>query len=167
MAGNGLFYPILGLACCLAFIYISFGDWKLGDTKAPKMGFVERNGTQFMVNGRAFYINGWNSYWFMDHAVEGYRKPRVRAMLRAARKMGLTVCRTWAFSDGGYNALQVFPGRFNEQVFKVSETFVAVMSYIFLRDSCCFCDWVLYLLNSCLIPTLMCLGSVFVIGFFL
>lgn len=119
MAGNGLFYPILGFASCLAFIYLSFGELKLGYSEAPIIDFVERNGTQFMLNGKAFYINGWNSYWFMDHAVEEYRKPRVRAMLQAARKMGLTVCRTWAFNDGGYNALQVSPGRFNERVFKV------------------------------------------------
>lgn len=120
MAGNGLFYPILGFASCLAFIYLSFGDLRIGDTKViPIVDFVERNGTQFILNGKAFYINGWNSYWFMDHSVEEYRKPRIRAMLQAARKMGLTVCRTWAFNDGGYNALQVSPGRFNERVFKV------------------------------------------------
>ncbi|KAK1379354.1 hypothetical protein POM88_026098 [Heracleum sosnowskyi] len=33
--------------------------------------------------------------------------------------MGMTVCRTWAFSDGDSpNALQVSPGVFNERVFK-------------------------------------------------
>lgn len=33
--------------------------------------------------------------------------------------MGLTVCRTWAFSDGrGPDALQVSPGLFNERVFR-------------------------------------------------
>ncbi|CAK9314764.1 unnamed protein product [Citrullus colocynthis] len=125
MAGNGLFYPILGFASCLAFIYISFGDWRIGETKVPIVDFVERNGTQFMLNGKPFYINGWNSYWFMDHAVEEYRKPRIRAMLQAARKMGLTVCRTWAFNDGGYNALQVSPGRFNERVFKALDHVIA------------------------------------------
>ncbi|XP_023534209.1 mannan endo-1,4-beta-mannosidase 2-like [Cucurbita pepo subsp. pepo] len=125
MAGNGLFYPILGFASCLAFIYMSFGNWRIEDTKPLKMDFVERSGTQFILNGKPFYINGWNSYWFMDHAVEEYRKPRVRAMLQAARKMGLTVCRTWAFNDGGYNALQVSPGRFNERVFKALDHVIA------------------------------------------
>lgn len=32
--------------------------------------------------------------------------------------MGLTVCRSWAFNDGAYNALQVSPGHFDERVFK-------------------------------------------------
>lgn len=121
VAGNGLLYPILGFASFVAFIYMSFGDLMLNYHKQPSFGFVERNGTQFMLDGRAFYVNGWNSYWFMDHAVEEYSRPRIRAMLQAGTKMGLTVCRTWAFNDGDYNALQISPGRFNERVFQVLE----------------------------------------------
>lgn len=40
-------------------------------------------------------------------------------MLRRGAKMGMTVCRTWAFSDGGPNALQISPGLFDERVFQV------------------------------------------------
>lgn len=125
VAGHGLFYPILGFASCVAFIYLSFGDLMLNFEKEPNFGFVERNGTQFMLDGNAFYVNGWNSYWLMDRAVDEYTKPRVRAMLQAGAKMGLTVCRTWAFNDGGYNALQTSPGRFNEQVFKALDHVIA------------------------------------------
>ena len=39
--------------------------------------------------------------------------------IEAGSKMGLTVCRTWAFNGGTYNALQMSPGVFNERVFKV------------------------------------------------
>lgn len=119
VAGNGLFYPIVGFASCVAFIYMSFGGLGTNLQEKTKLGFVERNGTQFMLDGKAFYINGWNSYWLMDHSVDEYTKPRVREILQAGAKMGLTVCRTWAFNDGDYNALQISPGRFNEQVFKV------------------------------------------------
>lgn len=120
VAGNGLLYPILGFASCVAFIYMSFGGFILTNHQEHReLSFVERNGTQFMVDGRAFYINGWNSYWLMDHSVDEDRKPRVGAMLEAGAKMGLTVCRTWAFNDGGYNALQVSPGRFDERVLRV------------------------------------------------
>ncbi|KAM4103887.1 hypothetical protein ACJW30_06G112700 [Castanea mollissima] len=125
VGGNGLFYPILGFASCVTFIYLSFGDLMLNNEKEPKFGFVERNGTQFMLDGSAFYINGWNSYWLMDHAADEYTKPRVRAMLQAGAKMGLTVCRTWAFNDGAYNALQSSPGRFNEHVFKALDHVIA------------------------------------------
>ncbi|KAA8526376.1 hypothetical protein F0562_008421 [Nyssa sinensis] len=125
LAGNGLFYPIIGFASCVAFIYMSFGDLWVNYQKEPKLGFVERNGTQFMVDGRVFYINGWNSYWFMDQAVDEFSRPRVRAMLQAGAKMGLTVCRTWAFNDGDYHALQISPGRFDEQVFKALDHVIA------------------------------------------
>lgn len=127
VAGNGLFYPILGFASCMAFIYLSFGDVKVNLSlgKGPEMDFVERNGTKFMVNGKPFYINGWNSYWLMDHAVNDYSRSRVGAMLQAGSKMGLTVCRTWAFNDGTYNALQVSPGVFNERVFQALDYVIA------------------------------------------
>ncbi|KAK9284431.1 hypothetical protein L1049_023604 [Liquidambar formosana] len=124
-AGNGLFYPIVGFASCVAFIYMSFGNFRFDIFHEPKLGFVERNGTQFMVDGSPFYISGWNSYWLMDQAVDEYSRPRVRAMLRAGAKMGLTVCRTWAFNDGAYNALQISPGQFNEQVFKSLDHVIA------------------------------------------
>ncbi|KAL5715497.1 mannan endo-1,4-beta-mannosidase [Ranunculus cassubicifolius] len=115
---NGLFYLVLGFASCVAFIYMSFGDLLFKYSKEPEMNFVRKSGIHFILNGKAFYINGWNSYWLMDQAVEDYSRPRVSAMLQAGAKMGLTVCRTWAFNDGGYNALQISPGHFDERVFK-------------------------------------------------
>lgn len=40
-------------------------------------------------------------------------------MFNRAAQMGLTVCRTWAFSDGpGPNSLQISPGVFNQRVLK-------------------------------------------------
>ncbi|KAJ4823104.1 Mannan endo-1,4-beta-mannosidase 2 [Turnera subulata] len=127
-AGNGLFYPILGIASCVAFLYLSFGDdlkVSYHNSQEPGLGFVQRNGTQFMVDGRPFYINGWNSFWLMDHFVDDDRRPRVGAMLQAGAKMGFTVCRTWAFNDGGYNALQISPGQFDERVFKALDNVIA------------------------------------------
>ncbi|KAF9610824.1 hypothetical protein IFM89_025190, partial [Coptis chinensis] len=119
LKGNGLLYPVLGFASCVAFIYMTFGDFIIGiSEEGPEKDFVTKSGTQIMLNGKAFYVNGWNSYWLMDQAVEEYSRPRVRAMLQAGVKMGLTVCRTWAFNDGGYNALQISPSRFDEHVFQ-------------------------------------------------
>jgi len=120
LLGNGLLYPVIGLASCVAFIYMSFGDLDLDFSfLESKMSFVGRNGTQFFVEGKPFYVNGWNSYWLMDQAVEEFSRPRVRAMFQVAAQMGLTVCRTWAFNDGAYNALQVSLGQFDERVFQV------------------------------------------------
>ncbi|XP_020105315.1 mannan endo-1,4-beta-mannosidase 2-like [Ananas comosus] len=116
-AYNGVLYHVLGLVTCVALIYFSFGDVEF-HFKDKKASFVGRNGTRFYVEGRAFYVNGWNSYWLMDQAVEEVTRPRVGAIFGAGAKMGLTVCRTWAFNDGYYNALQVSPGHFDENVFK-------------------------------------------------
>ncbi|XP_058101029.1 mannan endo-1,4-beta-mannosidase 2-like [Magnolia sinica] len=124
VAGNGLLFPVLGFASCIAFIYMSVGDLRF-HFQQPKYGFVERNGTQFFLDGKAFYVNGWNSYWLMDQAVEDFSRPRVRAMLQAGEKMGLSVCRTWGFNDGAYNALQISPGRFDERVFKALDWVIA------------------------------------------
>lgn len=131
-AGIGVAYPVLGLASCVAFVYLSFGDldWDLGihgrvEEAETMRSFVRRNGTQFAVDGKAFYVNGWNSYWLMDQAVEDFSRHRVRAMFRTGAAMGLTVCRTWAFNDGTYNALQVSLGRFDERVFKALDQVIA------------------------------------------
>ncbi|GLU06428.1 hypothetical protein SLE2022_234650 [Rubroshorea leprosula] len=126
VAGNGLLFPILGFASCVLFIYMSFGD--LGLNSFPRqleLDFVKRNGTQFTLDGKVLYINGWNSYWLMVQSVEEDTRPRVSAMLQAGAKMGLTVCRTWAFNDGGYNALQISPGQFDERVFKALDYVIA------------------------------------------
>ncbi|KAL8151072.1 hypothetical protein V2J09_020880 [Rumex salicifolius] len=109
-ATNGLCIPAVCLASLVAFLYMSFGDMRFNFLTKSNLGFVERNGTQFSLDGKPFYINGWNSYWLMYHAVEDYSRPRISSMLQAGSKMGLTVCRTWAFNDGTYHALQVSPG---------------------------------------------------------
>ncbi|QHN98449.1 Mannan endo-1,4-beta-mannosidase [Arachis hypogaea] len=62
---------------------MSFGDMRLGFEEGPEVSFVGRNGTQFVLDGKPFYINGWNSYWLMVQSVDDYSRPRVREMLRA------------------------------------------------------------------------------------
>jgi mannan endo-1,4-beta-mannosidase len=83
--------------------------------------FVERRGVQLFLAGWPFYVNGWNSYWLMDQAVKPRSRDRVSRMFRTGAEMGLTMCRSWAFNDGTYNALQVSPGHFDERVFKVKK----------------------------------------------
>ncbi|RZS00621.1 hypothetical protein BHM03_00030357 [Ensete ventricosum] len=117
-AGNGIVYPVLGIAVCVALIYLMLGDFKFSPGK-PELSFVQRNGTRFVVDGRAFFVNGWNSYWLMDQSVEESSRQRVSEIFQTGKKMGMTVCRTWAFNDGAYHALQVSLGIFDERVFKL------------------------------------------------
>lgn len=88
------------------------------------MSFVGTNSTRFVLrdseSSSDFYVNGWNSYWLMQESLWGPSRSRVSEMMKRGAHMGMTVCRTWAFSDGdGANALQISPGVFNERVFKV------------------------------------------------
>lgn len=134
--GSGLaLYHVLGVATCVALLYFAIGEVDLRHISLPSMPvsvsgpssssraaalpFVERRGAQLFLDGRPFYPNGWNSYWLMDNAAEPRSRDRVSRMFRTAAEMGLTVCRSWAFNDGAYNALQVSPGHFDERVFKV------------------------------------------------
>ncbi|XP_057455512.1 mannan endo-1,4-beta-mannosidase 2-like isoform X2 [Lotus japonicus] len=122
---NGMLYHILGLLSVLAFVYMSFGGLRFRFEEGSEVAFVQRNGTQFVVDGKAFYVNGWNSYWLMFQSVDVDSRHRVREMLKTGAKMGLTVCRTWGFNDGGYHALQTSPGRFDEQAFKALDYVIA------------------------------------------
>lgn len=72
-----------------------------------------------MLNGSPFYANGFNAYWLMYEASDPSQRPKVSAAFRQAAAHGLTVARTWAFSDGGYRPLQYYPGSYNDQMFKV------------------------------------------------
>ena len=85
-----------------------------------QVSFVETRGTEFVVNGSPFLFNGFNSYWMMTMAAQPSERFKISNALRDAAAAGLTVCRTWAFSDGGPQALQMSPGVYNEAVFQVS-----------------------------------------------
>ena len=118
-------YSILGLLLLLAVLYLNWfpspaapGALKLPvPWLQPRMSFAGRDGTHFVdaATGAPLYVNGWNSYWLLSCGSQAL----VAEMLRRGRRMGLTVCRTWAFVDGGPGALQISPGRFSEAVFQV------------------------------------------------
>jgi hypothetical protein len=82
-------------------------------------GFIQARDAHFALNGCPFLFNGFNSYWMMAVASEPSQRYKISSVLREASAAGLTVCRTWAFSDGGYQALQISPGVYDERVFQV------------------------------------------------
>lgn len=81
--------------------------------------FVTTNGTGFVMNGRPFFSNGFNAYWLMYMASYPAGRSKVSTAFRQASTHGMTVVRTWAFSDGGHEALQRSPGSYDENMFKV------------------------------------------------
>ncbi|ONH96896.1 hypothetical protein PRUPE_7G158000 [Prunus persica] len=81
-------------------------------------GFIRTRGVHFLLNGSPYYANGFNGYWLMYVASDPSQRYKVSSVFREATSHGLTVARTWAFSDGGYRPLQYSPGSYNEQMFK-------------------------------------------------
>ncbi|KAI4339891.1 hypothetical protein MLD38_024777 [Melastoma candidum] len=97
----------------LVLVVIAYPEASSGDE------FVSVNGVHLMLNGSPFYANGFNAYWMMVIAADVSQRPKVTAAFQDASARGLTIARTWAFSDGGdWMPLQISPGVYNEQVFQ-------------------------------------------------
>lgn len=94
--------------------------------------FIKRKGIQFWLNGSPFYSNGFNAYWLMYEGSEPSERLKVSTSFEEASKHGLTIARTWAFSDGGNRPLQYSPGYYNEQMFQVMTFFSSFYLYIYL-----------------------------------
>ncbi|XP_075647525.1 mannan endo-1,4-beta-mannosidase 5-like [Castanea sativa] len=88
-------------------------------------GFIQTRDTHFVLNGSPFLFNGFNSYWMMQVAVEPSERYKISNVFREASVVGLNVCRTWAFSDGGYQPLQISPGVYDELVFQALDFVVS------------------------------------------
>uniref|UniRef100_A0A0A0KXV4 Mannan endo-1,4-beta-mannosidase n=1 Tax=Cucumis sativus TaxID=3659 RepID=A0A0A0KXV4_CUCSA len=100
--------------------------------------FVGVQDDHFQLNGSPFLFNGFNSYWMMSVAADPNQRHKVTQVFRDAATAGLTVCRTWAFNDGGFHALQISPGVYDESVFQVNFLLIFFSSLLslssFLKD---------------------------------
>ncbi|GAB4845080.1 hypothetical protein Ancab_038486 [Ancistrocladus abbreviatus] len=84
------------------------------------LGFVQVRSTEFVVNGSPFYFNGFDAYWMMHVAAETSEWYKVSNLFAEAVAAGLSVCHNWVFIDGGYRALQISPGVYDERICQVS-----------------------------------------------
>ncbi|CAL2268707.1 unnamed protein product [Prunus armeniaca] len=101
--------------------YPSTIDWieELNDgMEDDEWQLVQKKGNQFVVNDQPFYVNGFNTYWLMVFAADKSTRGKVTDTFKQAFSVGLTVCRTWAFNDGQWRALQKSPSVYDEEVFK-------------------------------------------------
>ncbi|KAM0897998.1 hypothetical protein ACQ4PT_022224 [Festuca glaucescens] len=111
-----LHYVLLGLASTTTM------------TTEQEWSAVERRGAHLVTAAaeeRPFIIHGFNTYWLMCFAADEATRPRVTAALAEAAGAGLNVCRTWAFNDGGYRALQTAPFCYEEEVFQALDFVVS------------------------------------------
>ncbi|CAA0827134.1 Mannan endo-1-4-beta-mannosidase 7 [Striga hermonthica] len=104
----------LAIGFVFAALVIGFGEAR----RVRDSGFVGTRGSQFVLNGRPLYFNGFNAYWLMYMGSDNSTRDKVTDTFEEASKYGMNVARTWAFSDGGYRALQTSPGLYNEDMFK-------------------------------------------------
>ncbi|KAJ0975475.1 hypothetical protein J5N97_017440 [Dioscorea zingiberensis] len=88
-------------------------------------GMVGKKGNQFVLDGRPFFVNGFNTYWLMIFATHEPNKGKVTDVLHQASSVGLNVCRTWAFNDACWMALQITPGVYDENVFQALDFVVS------------------------------------------
>jgi mannan endo-1,4-beta-mannosidase len=79
----------------IAGILLCLGD---GFASAAHSGFVETDGTRFVLNGRTFRFCGTNNYYQMIHR-RGDDAPGADEVLQEMAARGMTVLRTWAFQD--------------------------------------------------------------------
>ncbi|XP_031126615.1 mannan endo-1,4-beta-mannosidase 6 isoform X1 [Ipomoea triloba] len=101
-------------------------DWSYrGGEMEDEWTMVQKSGNQFVVNGQPFYVNGFNTYWLMVFAADESTRGKVTEVFKQASSVGMTVCRTWAFNDGQWRALQKTPGVYDEDVFKALDFVVS------------------------------------------
>ncbi|KAH7441943.1 hypothetical protein KP509_03G063200 [Ceratopteris richardii] len=100
-------FTLVALSSCWCEAY-SYGS--------SSSSFVQTRGSQFVLDGRPLYVNGFNAYYLSYAAIDSPEE--ASNILQQAAGMGLTLCRTWAFKDGGYHAMQVSPGVYDESAFK-------------------------------------------------
>ncbi|XP_068659695.1 putative mannan endo-1,4-beta-mannosidase 9 [Aristolochia californica] len=107
--------------CILVFFLVPFlfaVDARGASRAYRPGGFAKTSGTRFELSGRPFYLNGFNAYWLMYMASDPAEREKVISAFQQASTRGLTVARTWAFSDGGSRPLQIKPGSYDEDMFR-------------------------------------------------
>ncbi|KAH1207225.1 Mannan endo-1,4-beta-mannosidase 6 [Glycine max] len=103
---------------------LSYGS-ELGDMEENEWQMVQTKGNQFVVNDQPFYVNGFNTYWLMVFAADESTRGKVTEVFKHASSVGMSVCRTWAFNDGQWRALQKSPSVYDEDVFKALDFVVS------------------------------------------
>lgn len=105
--------------CVIFTLFASLCNARNLHLHSQMKNFVTIHDNLFSINGRAFLFNGFNSYWMMVVGADPSQRYKISTVFGEAAAVGLTVCRTWAFNDGGDHALQISPGVYDEQVFQV------------------------------------------------
>ncbi|XP_059281392.1 mannan endo-1,4-beta-mannosidase 4-like [Lycium ferocissimum] len=102
----------------LAILILSLDGFSKPIRAASNPSFVYTDGTHFGLNGKPFYMNGFNAYWLMYMASDPSTRNKVTTVFQQASRYKMNVARIWAFTDGGSRPLQSAPGVYSEQIFQ-------------------------------------------------
>lgn len=134
---------IIASAIALSFVFSMVGNIKKGtsvDAATTNGGFVTREGTHFMLDGKAFYFAGCNSYDLFtlgdgsnDSTTElildkFMNQDKIEERFELMAKNGVTVCRTWGFSSETWHGFETAPGKYNEAQFMLFDYIMACAS---------------------------------------
>ncbi|EFJ23690.1 hypothetical protein SELMODRAFT_232427 [Selaginella moellendorffii] len=108
---------VVGVACFFQASVVVSGDRFCGQG-GDQVSYVRARGSEFVLDDRPLFINGFNAYWVTYYSFELVTRPHVSSLFRDASALGLNVARVWAFNDGGYHAIQATPGAYNEEAFQ-------------------------------------------------
>lgn len=90
------------------FVRVANGEFVVGDSSRP-FRFIGGNSYHLMVS--SFLSQVRCLLFFQSYATDVNKRPLVTQLLDFYAENGLTVLRTWAFSDGDrHDALQIAPG---------------------------------------------------------
>ena len=98
-------------------------------TSSVPEGFVYADGTHFMCDGAPFYFAGCNSYDLFtlgdgsskdsneDIENKYMYKDQIDSRMQQMEDNGVTVLRTWGFSNETWHGFELAPGEYNEAEF--------------------------------------------------
>ena len=106
-------------------------DTNTADVKTSSVpeGFVYADGTHFMCDGVPFYFAGCNSYDLVtlgdgsskdsneDIENKYMYKDQIDSRMQQMEDNGVTVLRTWGFSNETWHGFELAPGEYNEAEF--------------------------------------------------
>ena len=120
---------VLGI-CGIMGGYASASAVSAVETKASvPEGFVYAEGTHFMCDGEPFYFAGCNSYDMFtlgdgssadsneDIETKYMYKDQIDSRMQQMQDNGVTVLRTWGFSNETWHGFELAPGEYNEAEF--------------------------------------------------
>ena len=131
--GGGVLAIVFRIAILLAtWSTQGYAQTALGSDANQQKHFIQvsDDGRSFTLDGKKFFVHGFNQPQMMTHAVDN--KVHILEVLDEAELHGFNLMRTWAFNDGfdQWNSLQLFPGIFDEKVFRALDYVLLQMFHI-------------------------------------